>query len=850
MIGRFQVTWCAILTMAFVALSAGSSAADEPWAQVLGQNSYWYIHSVQQTGDGGCVLAGYAEPRSTGNRDAWLVKLSATGSVLWQRTYGGPGSESTTAIIETKDKGFLLAGSKAANESVEPDLWLLKLDEAGNVVWQRAYGGSKTDRGHSIETTSDGSYVVAGWSRSFGAGGMDAWCLQLDASGRRVWQKTFGGAGDDVAYEVSQTGDGGFVLAGKTESSGSGAFDGWLLKLDPDGGEEWQKTYGGTGDDAFYSVDVTRDGGYVVCGNYSSPEYFGGSAAWIISTEGSGAILWERRRDTDGEDVAYSVQQTRDGGFAVAGTTGSSGIVYRLSPSGKTRWSAVVGTSYSIRNVAFDLQETPDGGYVVVGSVGYFGTHTYLKAWSTKLNKGGKTTWHWEWGPDGRSTLMAASPTRDGGCILAGATNLSGAGRKDGWLVRMSSQGMILWQRTYGRGEYDYLEEVIETAGGNFIAVGNTERLIDSFLDSDAWLLEVDENGEVILERQFGTSGTDRISSMQQTKDGGYVLVGRTGDARGWDDAWMMKLDAAMEIEWQRRYGTAGVLEFAADVIELPEGGYVVAGASRAAGGLWVFRVDDNGDVAWQRSYGPGPNFTAAIAPAQDGGLVVAVDADPSLLKIDHDGNVIWYKSVEPTDEDFDFADLVPTTDGGHFVTGWIGWDAWYGRLDSAGVVEWEQAIRLNTTDIGLAACQLTDGSFIFAGEAWNENSGTTRGLVVRIATDGTVCDGLGRHTGAATKDSAATPATTSAAAQATSAKARRIPCQVGPSAAVPEDLCLTGLRSSVEESCPDSTTASATAVPPDGTTETTMCRTPDLRTVKSSPQRCRPGDKSVAMVR
>lgn len=794
MIGRFQATGCATLTMAFVALSAGSSAADEPWAQVLGQSGYWYIHSVQQTGDGGYVLAGYAEPKSTGNRDAWLVKLSPTGSVLWQRTYGGPGSESTTAIIETTDKGFLVAGSRAADETIEPDLWLLKLDEAGNVAWQRVYGGNKTDRGHSVQATSDGGYVVAGWSRSFGAGGMDAWCLKVDASGRRNWHKSFGGAGDDVAYEVSQTGDGGFVLAGKTESSGFGAFDGWLLKLDPNGGEEWQKTYGGTGDDAFYSVDVTREGGYVVCGNYSSPKYFRGSAAWIVCTEGSGAIRWERRRDTEGEDVAYSAQQTKDGGFAVAGTTGSRGIVCRLSPSGKTRWSAVVGTSVGIRNVAFDLQETPDGGYLVVGSVGYFGTDTYVNAWSTKLNKGGKTGWHWEWGPDGRSTLMAASPTRDGGCILAGATDLSGAGKKDGWLVRMSSEGTILWQRTYGNGEDDHLEEVFETVDGNFVTVGNTERLIDSVLDSDAWLLEVDANGEVILERQVGTSRTDRVSSMQQKKDGGYVLVGSTGDARGWDDAWVMKLDAAMEIQWQRRYGTAGVLEFAADVIELPEGGYVVAGASRAAGGLWVFRVDEDGDVVWQRSYGPGPSFTAAIAPAQDGELVVAVDADPSLLKIDHDGNVIWYKSIEPKDAYFFVADLMPTADGGHFVTGWIGDDAWYGKLDGAGVVRREQAIRLNTTDSGLAACQLADGSFILAGEAWNENSGTTRGLVVRISTDGTVCDGLGRHTGAATKESAASPAITSAAAQATGAKAKQVPSQVGPSAAVSEDLCTTEL--------------------------------------------------------
>ncbi|MDE2180364.1 MAG: hypothetical protein KGJ40_05895, partial [candidate division NC10 bacterium] len=230
-----------------------------------GANDDW-IGSIRQTTDGGYIVAGYTTSFGAGNADAWVLKLDATGAVQWQKTYGGVGYDEATSIQQTTDGGYIVAGYTNSFGAGYQDAWVLKLDSTGTVVWQQTYGGTDYDYATSIQQTTDGGYIVAGRTRSFGGAGFDdAWILKLNSTGTVEWQKTYGGTGGDEATSIQQTTDGGYIVAGST-SFGAGNADAWVLKLDAVGAVQWQRTYGGAANDYATSIHQTADGGYIVSG--------------------------------------------------------------------------------------------------------------------------------------------------------------------------------------------------------------------------------------------------------------------------------------------------------------------------------------------------------------------------------------------------------------------------------------------------------------------------------------------------------------------------------------------------------------------------------------------------------
>src|SRR3989441_3306760 len=246
---------------------------------------------MQQTSDNGFIVAGFTD--NSGMGDVQVLRLNSTGAVMWARTYRNPTAfDAAFSIQTTPDGGFVVAGitnGYAVNGLIAGDFWVFKIGATGDVVWQHAYGGPGADYAISIAKTSDNGFVVAGWTNSFGAGGNDAWVLRLDNTGRVIWQKAYGGKGDDVAFSVGQTSDGGFIVAGSTNSSGAGGRDAWLFKLTSTGNVVWQKTYGGTGDDNAVSAEETTDGGFVLAATTSSFGN-GNSDVWILKLNHNGSI--------------------------------------------------------------------------------------------------------------------------------------------------------------------------------------------------------------------------------------------------------------------------------------------------------------------------------------------------------------------------------------------------------------------------------------------------------------------------------------------------------------------------------------------------------------------------------
>jgi len=201
------------------------------------------------------------------------------GALVWDKTFGGSGIDKASYIQQTKDGGYIVAGNTFSKGAGKEDAWVLKLDSDGSLVWDKTFGGSADDNAYSIQQTKDGGYIVAGVTASKGAGHRDDWVLKLDSDGSLVWDKIFGGSGNDYAYSIQQTTDDGYIVAGFT---GILNWDAWVLKLDSDGSLVWDKTFGGSDrDQEAHSIQQTTDGGYIVAG-YTKSKGAGSSDAWVL----------------------------------------------------------------------------------------------------------------------------------------------------------------------------------------------------------------------------------------------------------------------------------------------------------------------------------------------------------------------------------------------------------------------------------------------------------------------------------------------------------------------------------------------------------------------------------------
>ncbi|MCL6449850.1 MAG: hypothetical protein K6T75_00955 [Acetobacteraceae bacterium] len=296
----------------------------EVWSRTFGGAGSDGASAVAATRDGGCLLAGGTESSGSGGKDAWLIKTDPTGREVWSRTLGGAGKDWAYCALEAPDGGYLVAGYTESSGNGGSDAWLLRTDPAGNEVWSRTFGGPGWDWLNWVEPATDGGYILAGRTESFGAGDGDAWVIKIDTAGREAWSRTFGGPRDDRAWCVRPLAGGGCIVAGCTESTGAGGADAWLIKLDSSGKEVWSRTFGGPEDDEANSVQPTADGGYVVAG-YTRSFGAGEADAWLISTDVNGRQIWSRTFGGTGEDRAWAVLVAADGGFVLAGETQSFG---------------------------------------------------------------------------------------------------------------------------------------------------------------------------------------------------------------------------------------------------------------------------------------------------------------------------------------------------------------------------------------------------------------------------------------------------------------------------------------------------------------------------------------------
>jgi hypothetical protein len=336
--------------------------------------------SVQQTSDGGYIVAGTTISFGLDSGYIFLIKTDANGNIIWAKTYGGTDDDWAYHVQQTSDGGYIVAGITRSFGAGSWDIFLIKTDLNGNIIWAKTYGGTDWDEVSSVQQTSDGGYIVAGYTFSFGAGYYDIFLIKTDANGNIIWAKTYGGTSSDYAYSLQQTSDGGYILAGYTSSFGAGGSDVFLIKTDANGSVQWAKTYGGTYIEYGSSVQQTSDGGYIVAG-YTYSFGAGGKDILLIKTDANGNIIWAKTYGGTDEDVARFVQQTSDGGYIVAGYTYPFGaddydiFLIKTDTNGNIIWAKTYGgTDWDWAN---SVQQTSEGGYIVAGGTGSFGAGTW-----------------------------------------------------------------------------------------------------------------------------------------------------------------------------------------------------------------------------------------------------------------------------------------------------------------------------------------------------------------------------------------------------------------------------------------------------------------------------------------
>lgn len=330
--GRHSLRIAVGLTMLALLLLAGSAGAVpvEEWNKTFGGTYDDEAYAVQQTSDGGYIIVGYTM-HSPGNDDALLIKTDASGNQQWSKTYGGNGVDAAYSVQQTSDGGYILAGSTSSFGAGSTDFWLIKTDANGNQQWSRtfaAYSVQQTSDGplsdpgqalaraiaaHSVQQTSDGGYILAGGNVKF------IKVIKTDANGNQQWNKTFNGTGITAwAYSAQQTSDSGYILLGTATAGGL------LIKTDANGNEQWNETSLGNDGYTVYSVQQTMDAGYILAGYMWAA---GKVDALIIKTDANGNEVWNKTFGGASYDEARSVYQTSDGGYILAGHTKSYGLV-------------------------------------------------------------------------------------------------------------------------------------------------------------------------------------------------------------------------------------------------------------------------------------------------------------------------------------------------------------------------------------------------------------------------------------------------------------------------------------------------------------------------------------------
>ena len=323
---------------------------DTLWTHMYGSSGTEELFDMKETSDNGFILAGYTDFWGSGSDDMYLIKCDYQGVTEWTGYYGSEGIDTAYSVIETVDGGFLVLGRTDNGGTSFFDLCLVKINSNGVEQWSQTYGGAEPEIGYSIVNDVNGGYVITGVTNSFGEGNGDVWLLKVDEAVNVVWSNTFGGSNLDIGFEVKQVSDNGFVITGITSSTAGYSENLYLVKTDENGDLEWEKDLGGYYFDDGQDVIEGSDGGYLVAGSYKN-SLTEPADVWLIKVDETGEVEWDNTYGGLYRDVAYSVIENSENDYLISGGTfveqgqlNSEIFLLKTTSQGEEIWLETYGT--------------------------------------------------------------------------------------------------------------------------------------------------------------------------------------------------------------------------------------------------------------------------------------------------------------------------------------------------------------------------------------------------------------------------------------------------------------------------------------------------------------------------
>ncbi len=767
--------------------------------------------SIKATADGGFIVAGSSNSvdgdiagGNKGGVDIWVVKTNSTGTILWQKSFGGTNEDRCNSIALTSDGGYILTGyTYSTNEDItlnkgQSDVWVVKLSSTGTMQWQKTYGGKQVDAGRSIVPSADG-YLIAGYTFSNDGdvtgfkGQSDVWIIKVDNNGVLQWQKCLGGNNLDLANSIDATTDGNFIVAGYTYSNNGdvsgnkGQQDVWVVKINASGIIQWQKTYGGTSNEVANIIQPTADGGYIFSGGTTSNNVEvsgnrGGLDVWVVKINSIGIVEWQKcLGGTSGEEGSGLVLAP-DGGYLISGYTysnntdvsGNAGTqevwAVKINATGVLQWQNCLGGTNSESASSVTLSST--NTYVIVGRTAsnngeVSGNNGGTDLWLVNLNNANTIVWQKCLGGSAAQATNTNSEIKilaDNELITVGSSNsnflIDYHGREDVLVTRYTAAGAIIWQRNYGGGESDYGTSVVPTSDSGCIIAGYTISddgdVIDNHGGYDGWIIKIDKTGELQWQLAIGGTDDDFINAIIATTDGAYLATGRTnsidGDVsgnQGGNDVWVLKIDASGTLLWNKCYGGTDEDE-GFSVSTSGDNGFVIAGYSYSDDGnvtgnkgvqdAWVLKINSTGVLQWQKTIGGSNNEQAnSIRLTSDAGFIIAAttasnDFDVTgakgardfwIVKLSSTGSIQWQKVFGGSNDDVAMS-IVASTNGDYTaigntqssdkdVTGFKGVrDVWVVHLNSTGILQWQKNFGGSAAESGRFIITNAMGNFLF----------------------------------------------------------------------------------------------------------------------------------------
>ncbi|PSR53954.1 hypothetical protein AHMF7605_10705 [Adhaeribacter arboris] len=766
------------------------------WDKTFGGSQADQLTAMLATTDGNYLLGGTSGSGKSGDKslaskglnDYWLVKIDANGNKIWDKTFGGSQNDWLATLTATPDGGYVLGGTSNSGKSGDKsqashdtqsevytlgDYWILKINAAGNKVWDKSYGGKSQDKLTAILPKPNG-YLLGGRSSSDTSGDktqksrglVDYWVISITEQGDKIWDNTYGGLtknyngkgiyedGASLLSSMVATSDGGFLLGGSsnaakggektddvvTREPNSGSFhtanyDYWVIKINSSGKKIWDKTYGGR---------------IVYPGEIGTGEF------WTNT----------------GDSYLNRIVPTT-GGFLLAGTSNAD---IDRSKSEKNR-----------SNISKNEDERREQGYRNVE------TSVWNDCWLVKIDEQGKVLEDRTIGGPRNDELSAAILTPQGNLLLGGTSysgigadkNSVNVGEADYWIVQVSADRILeplaaSWDHRYGASRNEGLTDVIKTADGGYLSAGfsdsysnSDDKTQNSIGKYDYWLVKTDKNGKRLWDKVYGGLEDDYLNRVIQTQDGGYLLAGsslsgKSGDksqaTQGNRDYWIIKIDAQGTKQWDKTYGGSGTDELQ-KVIQLASGNYVLGGysnspisgdksqVSQGKNDYWFVKISKSGKKIWDKTYGGNQDETlGSFTETQDDGFLLAgtslsgVSGDKSqptrgssdfwVVKTDKDGNLLWEKTYGGSgqDEAYSIARSGPeyyisgtsnsSKNGDKSQASQGSKDYWLVKIDANGTKLWDKTFGGNQDDELRASTRLRNGHLVLGGTSFSSISG------------------------------------------------------------------------------------------------------------------------------